>query len=152
MNENRGLWRGKTTPKSNGEAFNNIWVEGDLIHSVDLCYIHPITNHVKVQVELGRFIVMHEVDPSTLGECTGLRDMNGKLIFEGDICKDESGSTYLIVWRMHQWQCKVIHSDCVLALDCSFPLWQWDNCMENGYRTLEIIGNIHDNPELLERR
>lgn len=35
------LFRGKTTPKRNGEQFNNIWVEGDLIHSVDLCYIHP---------------------------------------------------------------------------------------------------------------
>ncbi len=134
MDELRGIWRGKRT--KNGE-----WVEGFYFETpVGESYIMTSRQETKF---------VFKVIPQTLGECTGLRDKNGKPIFEGDICKDEN-STYLIVWHMHQWQCKVIHSDCVLALDCSFPLWQWDNCKENGYRTLEIIGNIHDNPEMLE--
>lgn len=139
MDELRGIWRGKRIDEK-------IWVDGYLIcpevngKFAYIGYLFATDDHG---------VNIAPVDPSTLGECTGLRDKNGKPIFEGDICKDEN-STYLIVWHMHQWQCKVIHSDCVLALDCSFPLCQWDNCKENGYRTLEIIGNIHDNPEMLE--
>ena len=90
-NDMRGLWRGKTTPKQSGEAFNNIWVKGDLIHSNDLYYIHPFTNSVKVQNELGRYIVMHEVVLSTLGECTGFPDKNDTISFEGDLITFEYG-------------------------------------------------------------
>ncbi len=85
MDELRGLWRGRTTPKRNGEAFDRTWIEGDLIHSEELCYIHPFANAVKIQGELGRLIVMHEVDPSTLGRYTGFTDKNNKLLFKGDI-------------------------------------------------------------------
>lgn len=89
--------------------------------------------------------------PETLGQYTGLTDKNGNKIFEGDICSFlNNHNIYLIVWNRHGWQCKKIGGDFSLTLGCSFPLWQWDNCKENGYRTLEVIGNIHDNPELLE--
>lgn len=49
MDESRGLWRGKTMPKSNGEAFNSVWVEGNLIQDGNKYYIHPIANSVNVQ-------------------------------------------------------------------------------------------------------
>lgn len=144
MNETRGLWRGKTTPKCSGEAFNNIWVKGDLIHSKELCYIHPFTNSVKVQNELGRLITMHEVDPSTLGECTGLTDKNGKLIFEGDIVKtletDSNGK-----------------QRCFPVVQSHGAFWLYHELLDSKLdflgsyekEALEVIGNIHDNPELL---
>ncbi|MBD5112118.1 MAG: hypothetical protein HDT42_06215 [Ruminococcaceae bacterium] len=142
MNETRGLWRGKTTPKCNNEGFNSIWVEGDLIHSEELCYIHPFANAVKVQGELGRLIVMHKVDPSTLGECTGLRDKNGKFVFEGDILRTNTGDTnerfcyYAIIWNHAGFYC---------------------NCDDTPITALfvsqdEVVGNIHDNPELLKSK
>ena len=77
--EDRYLYKAKTTPKEKGE-FNNVWVTGNLIVSNGKYYIHPVGNIVKVRNEIGRIIVMHEVIPDTICQCTGLKDKNGKLI------------------------------------------------------------------------
>ena len=60
------IYKGLTTKKENSHEFNETWVEGDLIHSGEKVYIHPISNKVSVQGELGRLIVMHEVQPNTV--------------------------------------------------------------------------------------
>lgn len=139
MNENRGLWRGKTTSKSNGEAFNNVWVEGDLIRSENRYYIHPVANAVKVRNELGRLIVMHEVDPLTLGRCIGSTDVKGNLIYEGDIL--------LGAWNE---RLVVYYDDCYLGFKVRNAAgFEKDiSYYDNG--KLEVVGNIHDNPELLK--
>ena len=72
MND-RYLYRAKRT--DNGE-----WVEGDLVHSV---YKINDTCVGKYGSEVG----MHQVYESTICQCTGLKDKNGKLIFENDIAK-----------------------------------------------------------------
>lgn len=78
-----------------------------------------------------------EVIPETVGQYTGLKDKNGKRIFEGDICKHRSnysGNTVISV---------VAYTDGhFLALVC-------ENSGFELSEKLEIIGNIHDNPELL---
>ena len=135
MNKTRGLWRGKTTPKRNGYAFNNIWVSGDLIRSEGLCYIHPLANSIKVNGEIGKLVVMHEVDPSTLGACTGLRDKNGKLIFEGDVVKHKA-DVFEIKYSDEQARFLA-----VLANGVFNPV---------AIKNCEVIGNIYDNPELLK--
>lgn len=63
-----GLYRGITTKKENRREFNETYVEGDLIHSGGKVYIHPVHNRVKVENELGRIIVMHEVQPDTVAQ------------------------------------------------------------------------------------
>lgn len=73
--ENRYLYKAKTTPKEKGE-FNNVWVIGNLILSNGKYYIHPVDNIVKIRNEIGRIIVMHEVIPDTICQCTGLKDKN----------------------------------------------------------------------------
>lgn len=60
------MYRGLTTKKENACEFNETWVEGDLIHSGDKVYIHPVSNRVSVKGELGSLIVMHEVQPDTV--------------------------------------------------------------------------------------
>lgn len=60
------IYKGLTTKKNDNGEFNETWVEGDLIHSGDKFYIHPISNKVKVENELGSIIIMHEVQPNTI--------------------------------------------------------------------------------------
>ena len=120
--------------------------------SGDWCYGFPINAVDKNNVvsfvgkdEKGGEYFNALADAETLTEFTGLSDKNGKQIFEGDICTD-GHKRWIIHFHFYGWQCKEIGT----TWELSFPLWQWDNCKENGYRQLEVIGNIHDNPELLK--
>jgi uncharacterized phage protein (TIGR01671 family) len=84
-----------------------------------------------------------------LMQYTGLEDRNGKEIYEGDVGEGEH-ATYLIQWNVEkaQYQAKIVKTKSVLSKNCSFPLWQY---IENdGGCRIEIIGNVYENPELLE--
>lgn len=89
--------------------------------------------------EDGQIHVNEEIPTQKLLQCTGLRDKNGTLIFEGDIVKRENWGSKIISfieYRDHGFWIK----------DESFgyegeDLWDWGN--------IEVIGNIYENPELL---
>ena len=88
----------------------------------------------------------HEVQPKTVGQFTGFTDKNGKKIFEGDIvdCWSEGVNAQGTVQQRRD------------GLWIIYPAWQkhimWGLCPdEYSHTTVEIIGNIHDNPELLEK-
>ncbi|MGM0973380.1 MAG: YopX family protein [Bacillota bacterium] len=80
------------------------------------------------------------VDPESIGQYTGLKDKNGKEIYEGDIAQGANGKKYVFRWG--------ISSNGFIA--------QTDETHCNVYSSyhiapkLEVIGNIHENPELLE--
>lgn len=88
-----------------------------------------------------------QVEPETIGEYTGLKDKNGKLIFEEDIVKVTDDADEL------QNECFDTGIGIVEFYD---GLWYVDKGANNALYTLdrigyiEIIGNIHDNPELLQ--
>ncbi len=97
------------------------------------------------------------VEQNTIGQYTGLKDKNGKMIFEGDIvrCWDSHSSFEAVVefgnpncqynWG---WQLDIIKGD----KDANFSIFAillWVEMEETG-AYCEIIGNIHDNPELME--
>ena len=101
-----------------------------------------------------------EVDPSTVGQYTGLKDKNGEMIFEGDIIKSDNGRHSAIsVVKFGEYYPKMFYA--MLAICC--PGTQHLNA--NGFYlesnkhediilfkspNLEVIGNVHDNPELLK--
>ena len=86
-----------------------------------------------------------EVIPETVGQCTGLKDKNGKLIFEGDILMftsdDGEKTPYKVKWSTSLAQYIISMGDRIFD-----TMDYWDKWIEY----YEIIGNTHDNPELLE--
>lgn len=90
----------------------------------------------------------YEVIPETVELCTGLKDKNGKLIFEGDILRfindDSECSLYVVIWDTFLLSWQVQKFSHYVKGDC----YSFDGLCE--LKNTEIIGNIHDNPELLE--
>lgn len=86
-----------------------------------------------------------EVEPSTICKCTGGKDKNSKLIYENDIAKDDKGNLYKVFWQDNHYQFSWM---CVKSEKLPIGAkWNFD-CFR-GYE-MEVIGNVFDNPELLE--
>jgi uncharacterized phage protein (TIGR01671 family) len=126
------LFRGK-------EIDTKQWINGSLITEGPLGeFVRIFPYSLYLTESLTQF---HYVIPETVGQYTGLTDKNGREIFEGDIVKNE--------YSKGQYQYfKVIYDE---------RIYRWET--ENKYGMLgqlcnvmgecEVIGNIHDNPELL---
>ena len=84
---------------------------------------------------------IHEVNSKTICQCTGLKDKNGKLIWENEIIKCKFGIA-VAVWDKSEWRIKLV-KDNIWRKDLHY----W--VVEDNQRT-EVVGNIFDNPELLE--
>lgn len=96
--------------------------------------------------ETGHFILeypnkYHEIYTNTLCQCTGLEDKNVNLIWENDIVNLKIGKA-IVIWDKAEWRIKLI-KDTICRKDLHF----WIN--EDDWKG-EVIGNIFDNPELLE--
>ena len=125
---NRYIFRGKR--KDNGE-----WAYGNLIQrkiwSSEIYVIRVEDNGFDAYEE-------YEVIPETVGQCTGLKDKNGKWIFENDIVT-------MPAYRGGRTKSVVYFKNGKFAVDGSNYAFK-DICPKN----MEVIGNIYDNKELLE--
>lgn len=82
------------------------------------------------------------VDEKTVGQSTGLTDKNGKEIYEGDIVKSGNDRIWEIRLGEYQYYDNLQSTGFYMfSKSCSFPLSSKSN--------IEIIGNIHQTPELL---
>lgn len=85
------------------------------------------------------------VDPSTVGQFTGVTDKNGEKIFEGDIVKHESGATVLFHKVVFERRNGCAYFGAVMG-----EYETWGFCNSFPPTLVEVVGNIYDNPELLE--
>lgn len=116
------------------------WVEGNLFIS-DL----P-TAPTQILIGTNAVRINYDVIPETVGQCTGLVDKNGKKIFEGDIVK------YEFPFATGERTYEVYYDDDRRGF-YPFACGDGCGCCENETESPnrgEVVGNIHDNPELLE--
>lgn len=138
--QDRYLFRGKRI--DNGE-----WVIGNRIDDgvTGQVFIHAVGNSVNESDKVGEEgclqFVAFEVAPSTICQCTGLKDKNGKLVWENDIVeyRDCTTERYVVAYEndkacfeYQQYGCSIMNFDEMSSVE------------------VEVVGNVFDNPELLE--
>jgi len=134
------LFRGKRL--DNGE-----WVEGGLTKDM-VCGEYEII-HQDFDGVFG-YEEFYPVNPDTVGQYTGLKDKHGKRIFEGDIVRTKDGDIKKIIYKDY-WG--AFGAEYGLLFDKEFGKYVKAHGGVHFYgdsQFYEVIGNIHDNPELLE--
>ena len=89
------------------------------------------------------------VDPSTVGQFTGLTDRNGKEIYEGDIITVNSKYPRVVLWDKMCWALmptEYFHDEMFWVMNLQHPGIDWWDEFADEF---EVIGNIHDNPDLI---
>lgn len=134
----------------------NQWIEGFYCSMRETTYCfaedyerHPVPLHHLIAVDemtdwgLPNQLRLYEIDPDTICQCTGLKDRNGKLIFEHDILEARLDALFPeevthaeVIWTGFCWALKYHECD---------P----DVMDENDGKIWEVVGNTIDNPELL---
>lgn len=146
--------------KFRGRSYDGIWMFGYLMPA-PRPQIHPSCKHIISAVPHTIKSVdrgLYEVNEDTIGQYTGLKDKSGVEIYEGDILRTEG--------------LKILNGSCVHSIDISEVVWCDDSCgfsaieqksiiagkekqqmgifyMMPDAEECEVIGNIHDNPDLI---
>lgn len=139
MMKDRYLFKAKTAKiveTYNNDVEDGVWVHGSLRCDVGKYTIFQFETERADYVE-------YEIDPSTICQCTGLKDKNGKLIWENDIvsCLPEECCGY-IGWN---------ESEAGFYFNVLLENGRFEEEHIYDYQDdIEIIDNVFDNPELLE--
>ena len=146
----RGFHRDETGKEKifvNGEWVKGYWVYGVPVFEEDRCYIIQnlfICDHCYLCT-----CTKAQVIPETVGQYTGLKDKNGKEIFEGDILKTDE---FIGVVEYND----IVAASVVKINDSTDSYYHWsflnegDITRNSQLQYTEKIGNIYENPELLE--
>ena len=152
------LFRGKSA--DNGE-----WIEGAYYKQEEF-YGDKEESHIIIQstetLEFDQALEFSVVIPETVGQYTGLTDKNGNKIFEGDIIKDRENALHIVkigeYYPEHYLRlcCNLLEPKklCnlygVYAERITNDEYKYDCFVIPPKNGVEVIGNIHDNPELLK--
>ena len=132
------LFRGKT-------ILHNKWVEGAFsMKDCDSPFGEMVDNPSIIKYEEPYSGFWNRVYPETVGQFTGLTDKNGKKIFEGDI----------VLYEWYERKPMKFQIEYVCGEFLAVPVKKredvWSIRISAQGKNFEVIGNIHDNPELLE--
>lgn len=114
------------------DAPNDDWVYGSLVIVND--NFHILEDEEDTAHDYNR------VDEETVGQFTGLKDKFGNEVYEGDLLSRNTGLTYQVYWNNNE-----------SGFNMKNTSWADDDCPMNFYNVegrFEVVGNIHDNPEL----
>lgn len=136
---------------------NGEWVQGYLLN---VAKFNAFICTVKIKIDGALKVIvapkMYTVDPSTICQCTGLKDKNGKMIWENDVVELYDRNTDY-KWRAvvlfgnpnceytWGWQLKPI-----VECEANTDILCWIDMEESG-AFCDVIGSAIDNPELLEQ-
>lgn len=151
--EDRYLFKAKTSQivgTHNNGIKDGVWVRGSLRCDVGKYTIFQFENERADYVE-------YEIDPSTICQCTGLKDKNGKLIWENDIIHkpfytdydayaNSEAYTGRIQYEDGGWSVEITKSDGSVCASSIIEMIGYSKDIEH----FEVLGNIFDNPELLK--
>ena len=135
------LFRGKR--KDNGD-----WVQGNL-------FVDDTGEECEILVGYTNYRIAWEVIPESVSEFTGLTDKNGKKIFEGDILRYFDNEIQVVKWDkdfaslMLYTYAEYERKKGRKVVKEKTEGWNW--ICDYPLNEMSIIGNIHDNPELLNR-
>lgn len=120
---------------------NANWIYGDLVHNT---LTISISKASPVQAGARRF---YKINPKTIGQYVGKEDINDARIYEGDIVRIETVDN---CGNMNGFIGIVVFHDCCFELQNIEDSEVFEGLCFYNNEDLEVIGNIFDNPNLLE--
>ena len=148
------LFRGKTKNRKDVE-----WIKGTLVRGVSIFDDGPVFFIFDIDTEIhGRGSIDdyfgEEVVPETVGQFSGLFDENGIAIFEGDIVEFEGHGYMPFTERgvvvFQEGSFIILYDNEYIHRIGQISNWSEMGASGKVIYTYKIVGNIHDNPELLE--
>lgn len=116
------------------DVFTGAWRYGDLVHNQKVT-----TTGLTPRTMVGGY----EVDPETVGQYTGIKDKNGKEIYDGDILAHNDNVIGHVVGGVRGYCFDVLYADPV-----STSTWPLYGVVVNDYEgDVEVVGSIHDRKE-----
>jgi uncharacterized phage protein (TIGR01671 family) len=139
------LFRAKAINRNPNREYRTNYKNGDWVYGLVSKAYHDYYSNFHIEMTNEDGVSGIDVDYNTLGQYTGLTDKNGTKIFENDILQvnyhDDEIGRVCIYYKFAMYLCDIIYGDV-----------DFDTLgMLNANYQLEVIGNVYDNPELIEK-